>query len=295
MRRGWLRPARGKDFIGPDTMPYARTSDLRIYYQRHGSGEPVLFIGGVGGDLRSHPSVFESYLADKFDILAFDQRGTGQTDKPDTRYTMAHYAHDATAVMDAVGWQSCHVVGVSFGGMVAQELALQFPQRVRSLVLACTTAGGAGGASYPLHELSDLSPADRARKMLAISDTRRNEAWQAANPEETGRLLSQAAENAPPFLKEPDGIRGLTRQIEARRHHDTYARLPQIRVPVLVCAGRYDGQATPEAVSALHRQIPGAELRFFAGGHRFVGEDPEAYRAVAGFLQRHATAGAPGS
>ncbi len=295
MRTGWLRPAPGKDYIGPDTMPYARTSDLRIHYERHGSGQAVLFIGGVGGDLRSHPSVFESYLADKFDILAFDQRGTGQTDKPDTPYTLAHYARDATAVMDAVDWKSCHVVGVSFGGMVAQELALQFPQRVRSLVLACSTAGGAGGSSYPLHELSELSPADRARKMLAISDTRRNEAWQAANPEETEQILKQAAENAPPFLKEPDGVMGLTRQIEARRHHDTYERLPQIRVPVLVCAGRYDGQATPEAVTALHRQIPGAELRFFEGGHRFLGEDPDAYPAVAEFLQRHATARAPGA
>ena len=267
---------------------------MHIHYERHGSGQPLLFIGGVGGDLRSHPSVFESYLADKFDILAFDQRGTGQTDKPDMPYTMAQYASDAAAVMDAVGWTSCHVVGVSFGGMVAQELALQFPQRVRSLVLACSAAGGAGGSSYPLHELSELCPADRARKMLAISDTRKNEAWQAANPEETGQVLKQAGENAPPFLKEADGIMGLTRQIEARRHHDTYERLPQIRVPVLVCGGRYDGQATPEAVSALHRQIAGAELQFFEGGHRFLSEDPDAYQAVAEFLQRHATAGAPG-
>jgi 3-oxoadipate enol-lactonase len=275
-------------------VPYAKTSDLRIYYEQHGSGQPLLFIGGVGGDLRSHPNVFESYLADRFDIVAFDQRGTGQTDKPDVPYTMAQYARDAAGVIEAVGWNSCHVFGVSFGGMVAQELALQFVQRVRSLVLACTTAGGAGGASYPLHELSDLSPADRARKMLAISDTRRDDAWQAANPEETRQLLEQAAANAPPFLKEADGIRGLTRQIDARRHHDTYARLPQIRVPVLVCGGRYDGQASPEAVRALHREIAGAELQFFEGGHRFLSEDPEAYQAVTEFLQRHASARAPG-
>ncbi|MDH3972251.1 MAG: alpha/beta hydrolase, partial [Gammaproteobacteria bacterium] len=146
-------------------MPYANTTGLRIYHERHGSGCPVLFIGGVGGDLRGKPGVLAEALADRFDLLTFDQRGTGQTDKPDSPYTMTHYARDAAALLDAVGWSSCHVVGVSFGGMVAQELALQFPRRVLSMVLACTAAGGAGGSSYPLHELSSLLPDERARKM----------------------------------------------------------------------------------------------------------------------------------
>jgi 3-oxoadipate enol-lactonase len=169
--------------------------------------------------------------------------------------------------------------------MVAQELALQFPQYVRSLVLACTASGGAGGSSYPLHELSDLSPDERARKMLAIADVRRNEAWQATHPEETEQLLKQAAAAASPFLKEPGGITGLTRQIEARSHHDTCNRLPQIQVPVLVCGGRYDGQASPDVVENLHRHISGAEIGFFAGGHRFMNEDPEASKTVAEFLE----------
>jgi 3-oxoadipate enol-lactonase len=174
-------------------MPYVNTTALRVCYEQHGSGCPVLLIGGVGGDLRDEPGVLERKLADRFELLSFDQRGTGQTDKPDSPYTMTDYARDAASLMDAVGWNSAHVVGVSFGGMVAQELALQFPRYVRSLVLACTASGGAGGSSYPLHELSDLSPAERARKMLAIADVRRNEAWQATHPEETEQLLKQAA------------------------------------------------------------------------------------------------------
>jgi 3-oxoadipate enol-lactonase len=141
-------------------MPYTSTLDIRIHYQRQGKGCAVLFIGGVGGDLRSKPNVFDSHLAESFDILCFDQRGTGLTDKPDVTYTMAQYAQDAEAVMDAVGWDSAHVVGVSFGGMVAQELVLKSPQRVQSLVLCCSTAGGAVGSSYPIHELSSLSPAE---------------------------------------------------------------------------------------------------------------------------------------
>ncbi|MGB5607334.1 MAG: alpha/beta fold hydrolase, partial [Gammaproteobacteria bacterium] len=119
-------------------MPYANTTELQIYYERHGDGCPVLLIGGVGGDLRGKPGLLESELVNRFDVLTFDQRGTGQTDKPDSPCTMTQYARDAAALMDAVGWNSSHVVGVSFGGMVAQELALNFPRYVRSLVLACT-------------------------------------------------------------------------------------------------------------------------------------------------------------
>jgi 3-oxoadipate enol-lactonase len=199
---------------------------------------------------------------------------------------MAQYAQDAAAVMDAVNWDSAHVVGVSFGGMVAQELALGFPQRLRSLVLCCTAAGGAGGSSYPIHELSGLSPAERSRKLLAIGDDRCNEAWQTEHPEATERLLKEAAAGASPFLSEPGGIAGLTRQIEARSHHDCYDRLPSLRIPTLVCGGEYDRQARPEVVRNLHAQIAGAELRFFAGGHGFLGQDPQAYEVITAFLQR---------
>ena len=267
-------------------MPYTKTTDITIHYQHRGTGCPVLFLGGVGGDLRSQPNIFDSPLADRFAILAFDQRGTGLTDKPDTTYTMAQYAQDAAAVMQAVNWDSAHVVGVSFGGMVAQELALRYPQRVRSLVLCCTAAGGAGGSSYPIHELSSLSPAERSRKMLAIGDDRYNETWQARHVEETERMLKEAAANASPFLSEPGGIDGINRQIEARSHHNTYDRLPSLQVPTLVCGGEYDRQASPEVVRNLHGQIANAELDFFVGGHNFLRQDPRAYEVISAFLLR---------
>ena len=124
------------------------------------------------GDLRVRPGPFEGPLGKNFDLLAHDQRGLGQTSKPTEPYTMADYAEDAAAPLDHVGWERCSVVGVSFGGMVAQELAVRHPGRIDRLVLCCTSSGGAGEPSYPLHELEDLSEEERGIRSLKLSDRR---------------------------------------------------------------------------------------------------------------------------
>lgn len=263
-------------------MPFAALPDLNMYYERAGAGEPLLFISGTGGDLRVKPNVFDGGLGQAFDLLAFDQRGLGQTDKPDVAYSMAQYADDAAALMDHVGWDSALVVGVSFGGMVAQELVLRHPQKVRRLVLACTSPGGAGGASFPFHEIDHLKGEARARHLMAFSDTRRDEAWAKANPELYEQLVQMSATD--PFASEPGRERGAWRQLEARSHHDTWERLPQIAVPTLIAAGRYDGVALPETQLNLAMQIPGSTLRFFKGGHLFMIQDRTAVPAIADFL-----------
>lgn len=263
-------------------MPFAALPDLRMYYERAGAGEPLLFISGTGADLRAKPNVFDGPLARAFDLLAFDQRGLGQTDKPDVAYSMTQYADDAAALMDHVGWDSALVVGVSFGGMVAQELVLRHPHKVRRLILACTSPGGAGGASFPFHEIDHLKGEARARHLLAFSDTRRDEAWAKANPEQYEQLIQLSATD--PFAGEPGRERGAWRQLEARAHHDTWERLPQITVPTLIAAGRYDGIARPETQLNLAMQIPGSSLRFFKGGHLFMIQDRTAVPAMIDFL-----------
>lgn len=105
-------------------MPFVAVCDIQKCYDIRGSGPRLLFISGTGGDLRCKPSIFDSPLAALFEILAYDQRGLGQTDRPDIPYTMADYAMDANGLLDAVGWDCCFVMGISFGGMVAQEFAL---------------------------------------------------------------------------------------------------------------------------------------------------------------------------
>lgn len=159
-------------------MPFVSVRDLQMYYEIRGTGQRLLSISGTGSDLRRLPTIFESPLGQHFEILAYDQRGLGQTSKPDIPYTVADYAADAESLLNAVGWENCHVIGISFGGMVAQELALRYPHRVERLVLACSSSGGAAGSSYPLHELVNLPIEEVAYRQVTVADTRwQDQAW----------------------------------------------------------------------------------------------------------------------
>ena len=267
-------------------MPFAALNDIELYYELAGTGPRLLFISGTGGDLRRRPGIQDSPLPKLFTLLAYDQRGLGRSGKPDRPYSMAEYADDAAALMDALGWDSARVIGVSFGGMVAQELALRHPARVERLALACTSPGGAGGASYPLHELAGLDPEARARRMMGINDVRCDADWVAADPARAQSALDMMLAMAKPIDgDDPAALIGARRQIEARAGHDTYDRLPQLAMPVAIFAGRYDGMARPEAQEAMQRQIPGASLRFFEGGHPFMLQDPAAFPAMVEFLK----------
>ncbi len=266
-------------------MPFTSVRDINIYHEIQGGGLRLLYISGTGGDLRNKPSVFDGPLCDNFELLAYDQRGLGQTDKPDVPYTMADYAEDAAGLMDALGWHTAMVMGVSFGGMVAQELAVRLPHRIEKLVLCCTSSGGAGGASFPLHELMHLPDAEQARIRMPVTDTRKDAAWQAAHPEEAQQLIDTAVATAEARRKDPVVEMGYRRQLEARAHHDTFDRLGTLSMPVMLAGGRYDRQAAPENMETLRDLIPGSRLEFFEGGHGFLREDPRALERIIAFLK----------
>ena len=263
-------------------MPRTRANGIELYFERAGAGPRLLFISGTGGDLRNKPNVFDGPLAKSFEVLAYDQRGLGRSEKPDAPYSMADYADDAAALMASQGWDQALVVGVSFGGMVAQELALNHPDRIEKLVLACTSPGGAGGASFPFHEIGHLKGEARARHLIPIADTRRTDDWARAHPETHAQLVETASQD--PFADEPGHTAGAQRQLEARAGHDAWDRLGQIACPVLIAAGRHDGIALPAAQERMAGRIPGAELRFFDGGHLFMIQDRTAVPAMAAFL-----------
>ena len=120
-------------------MPSVSVGDIKIFYQDVGEGEPLVLIMGFGGDHMAWALQMADFSA-QYRVIAFDNRGVGQSDAPDHPYTIRMMAGDALGLMDALGVDSAHVIGVSMGGMIAQELALARPDRVRSLHLACTFA-----------------------------------------------------------------------------------------------------------------------------------------------------------
>jgi 3-oxoadipate enol-lactonase len=264
-------------------MPFVQVRDIQMYYEVAGKGPRLLYISGTGADLRNKPNIFDSPLADEFEILAFDQRGLGQTDRPDIRYTMADYANDVAALLQTLGWDRCHVMGISFGGMVGQEFALRYPDKVEHLVLCCTSSGGAGGHSFPFHTLAEMPVEEMDSTTMAITDTRHDADWQQQNPERYQAIIEQRnSRNA--GADEPGRETGARRQLEARIDHDTYARLPEIKMPVLIAGGSYDGIAPPANLMAINKQIEQSRLQFFHGGHDFYDHDPLAYQQIASFL-----------
>lgn len=262
-------------------MPKAKLRDIEVYYETGGTGPQLLFISGSGSDLRNRPNQFDGPLAENFELLCYDQRGLGQTTNPDGPFTMAEYADDAAALLDHLQIDRIPVIGVSFGGMVGQEFAIRHPDRVGALVLACTSSGGAGGSSFPLHEIEDLPARERAETHLKVADVRHSDDWIAANPDAWEKRvgLSMAARRGD---RDNDGAR---KQLEARRDHDVYDRLPQIVVPALLAGGEHDGVAPPENMRAIQGQIAGSQLKLFNGGHMFLVQDKSAYPYIIQWLK----------
>ncbi len=265
--------------------PKVKVNDIEMYYETQGEGPKLLYISGTGGDLRHKPNIFDRPLAEPFSILSFDQRGMGQTSKPDIPYSMKDYADDAASLMETQGWASANVMGVSFGGMVAQELAIRYPEKVEKLVLACTSSGGKGGASYPLHEIFHLPIKERVDKIIELVDTRCTNEWKKENPEKYKEMFAYWDNYFRIGGEDPDKRVGSKRQLEARLSHNTYDRLHALSMPVFVCGGKYDGISPPANLENLHEQIPGSKLQFFEGGHGFLNQDPTAYDVIIDFFK----------
>lgn len=262
-------------------MPSALVNEIELYFERAGTGTPLLFLNGSGSTLASVTPLLEVFSG-RFDLLAHDQRGLGRSAIPPGSYTMAQYAADALGLLDFVGWPTCRVVGISFGGMVAQELAVTAPQRVDRLALLCTSPGGEGASSFPLHELAGLSPRQRAAASVRLLDTRFSDEWLAAHPGD-GALVDTMAQRAS-GPRSQEARRGEAEQLEARRHHDVWGRLERIACPTFVGCGRYDGIAPLANSEAIVTQVAGATLHVYEGGHAFFVQDRRALPDVMDFL-----------
>lgn len=255
-------------------MPFvSRPDGCRLYYELHGpsSGSPLLLLEGMGGDIpgwrRNIPT-----LADRRRVIAYDFRGNGRSDKPDRPMTVQTLVDDTVALLDELGARRAHVYGQSLGGMVAQELALAHPDRVRSLVLACTHAGERGAA-----KLGPEANVPKERPHEALYSRR----FVRDHPQHVAEDLAVGRRN-------PQPRHAGRRQWEAVRDWDAWDRIAAIRCPTLVLHGTDDRVISVENARMLAERIPGAELRLLEGaGHVYHSERPEeADRAVLEFLDR---------
>jgi pimeloyl-ACP methyl ester carboxylesterase len=262
-------------------MPMLSHDGIDLWFEVFGSGPRVLVFNGSGASIDTSRPLIDA-LATQCEVLVHDQRCLGRSSIPVEQPSMADYAADAARLLDHVGWSSAAVFGISFGGMVAQEFAVTWPERVERLALLCTSPGGAGGSSAPLHLLADMEPAERARTSLHHLDTRFDAEWLADHPFDRAIVEQMAARQQEG--KSPERRRGDAMQLEARRHHDVWDRLPRIACPTLVTCGEFDGLAPPANSEAIASRVAGSELRRYQGGHMFVAQDRRAMPDVLAFL-----------
>jgi 3-oxoadipate enol-lactonase len=263
-------------------MSIVEANGLDIYYERTAKKEykALFYIGGTASDLRNRPNILDSPLKENFEIIAYDQRGLGQTSQPEGKYTMQDYADDAAALLDALGIEQIDVLGVSFGGMVAQELVLRHPHKVSRLILACTSSGGQGGSSYPLHEMEALEGEEKVEKILQLYDLKITPMWIKENNEAWKKIKKVALEKGMGKSYSP----GIFKQLMARKSHNTFDRLKEIKKPVFLAGGQFDGLCPLKNMETLQKNIIDSELKFYQGGHIFLAEDPDAFKDISHWL-----------
>jgi 3-oxoadipate enol-lactonase len=256
-----------------------------LFHLRRGSGEPLLLIMGMGGHHRLWHEPFLELLERDFELLMFDHRGIGTSDRADAPFTVAELAGDAVSVLDEAGLADAHVFGISLGGLVAQELALSHPERVRTLALGCTFVGRTGDLTAPgpqkfveAGQTRDAELAVRAGYEVNLSP------GFASVPGrfEAFRELSLAVKVPAPVVM---------MQLQAALLADTAERLPGLGVPTLVMHGTADEMVAVSNGKQIAALVPHARLEIFEGaGHLFWWEDPE---RAARLLREHAGVGTP--
>lgn len=248
---------------------------VHIAWERRGSGVPVVLIHGLGYARWGWEPVADR-LAERFEVILFDNRGIGASDAPPGPYSCGEMAADVLAVLDEADVERAHVVGTSLGGMVAQELVLAAPARVNRLVLVCTTPGGPNAAPMPAPTVELIAAAPSLEPLVALRRFVENAL--APNPPEelVDRILAHRLATAQPPT-------AWAAQAAAGASFDAWERGPEIDVPTLVLHGTSDVVVDPANAALLVERIVGARLELFEGcGHLLFWEEPARFVEVVG-------------
>lgn len=275
-------------------MPFAQVGNIQLYYETHGAGEALLLLSGTGESGDAWHAFQVPAFSQEYQVITFDYRGVGQSDKPDVPYSTRLFAADAIGLLDAINVEQAHVMGHSMGGRVAQWLALDHPQRVRGLILS---SSGSGQYAPDVDVVRGV-PLNQTIEMVEMGY---EQWWQAhfsdndfmfppevreARPELLAQRSALAAQSRPP-------LQPYLRHVIARQQHETTALLIEIKAPTLVIVGEKDTSVGGtgnhfEAARVLVEHIPDAELVVMPGAaHGYRWQLPEeTHRVVYEFLQR---------
>jgi 3-oxoadipate enol-lactonase len=229
-------------------MPTVKVNDITMYYEIYGEGEPLVLIAGLNSDHALY-RVFTPRLAQTYKVVAFDNRGVGQTDKPDIPYSIEMMADDTAGLLNALGIEQAHILGTSMGGRIAAALALQHPRQVKSLILVSTILKSLKGSRMTWSRL-------RVDLMLRL-----------------------------PMVRGPHPYYAVARQREASRAYDCMDRLDEIHVPTLILHGKNDKTAPYRLAEEMHAGIKDSKMLTFPGGHLFFLFRPaQCIDAISSFL-----------
>jgi len=265
---------------------FAQTKDgLKLRYEIRGSGEPVALIMGFSGSGRGWGEAFLKLMEARFKIFVIDNRGTGESDKPDAEFTLADMAADIAAVLDHAETPRAHIFGISMGGMIAQEFALAYPERTRGLVLGCTNCGASHSVPADPAAIANLIPApgidpiEQARRAFSVACGKA-----FLNSAAGQEILSQAIAEMGNYPITP--MHTFMRQGQAIGGFDSFARLGQIKSPTLIIHGDDDSIVPYPNAEVLQGAIAGSKKHTLkAAGHMFFWEVPDgAARAAGDFL-----------
>ena len=264
-------------------MPEIVQGNGRTYYESTGEGDPMILIRGLSSNA-DHWYAQVPDLSKHYRVITFDNRGIGRSSDPGGTFTIRDMAADVAALMDALGIERAHVMGLSMGGMIAQELAIQHPQRVKGLILAVTHCGGK-------QQVKATDEVMETIQRMTIDDSMEARIKAAAvffAPQTLSENIAVIQEYATVSMKHPAGGEILQRQLNAIQGHDAFDRLHLIQAPTLVLTGAQDVLIPPENSKILADHIPNAEyIVIKGGGHQILIEQPEACnRAMIDFLQK---------
>jgi 3-oxoadipate enol-lactonase len=250
-------------------MPTANVNGIHINYQLEGDGpETIVLINGLADDLETWVLQMDDLLGAGYRVLRFDNRGVGQTDKPEGPYTSRMLADDAKALVDELGLRDIHLMGVSMGGMIAQEYALNYGGDLRTLTLACTYAAPGPFCSRMFAMWHDMAPVNGVPFIM-----RDVTLWAFTVP-----FFEEREDEAKEFEAEMAAmdmsVEAYLAQLHVIQTHDTSGRLDRISTPTLVLAGEQDILIPVSLSKRLQEQIPGAEWATTKGGHASMWEHP---------------------